>query len=161
MTPNEKSYGNAFLLTVLLAGLYAALYHLPLPTTGEAFAMNPDWYGKHMGKLNLLVLGLKPVLSAFIVLKVFSLVLPPLNRWRLEGAAGRKKLNLWAWRLSFIFCFINALGTTYLLKRLMGNYIEGPFLLFQFLTILALMGGSPCPSFWPSSSPDTAWATAI
>jgi hypothetical protein len=142
MTDQEKSYGKAALVTALLGGLYVALHHLPLPAVAQAFSFAPDLIGKHMAQFNILALGLTPVLSGFICLEVLSLILPPLNRWRLQGVPGRAKLNRWAWYLSLVFCSIQAWGTSYLLENLMGSQLPSPVLLYRIQAVAALMGGT-------------------
>lgn len=147
LTENERSYGIAFCVSFLLGTLYYLLHLVPIPTVDDVIPWNSNLYGKYIHEINVCVLGLKPVLSGFIVLEVLSLILPPLTRWRSQGTEGREKLNLWAWRLTFLFTFIQALGTTYLFKSIMGSSIKGSFLGFQVITIAALMGGTALAVF--------------
>jgi hypothetical protein len=151
MNEHKLSYLNSLCSTLLLVGIFLGLHYLPLPFTwdllmknGYGQDLNPPW-------TNILVLGWKAFFNSFLVVEIFSLILKPLRIWRVEGIAGREKLNRCAWVLGFIFAFINALGTVFSIwSEFKKSGLEPPFssiLLFELLIVPALMAGA-CFSYW-------------
>src|SRR5689334_2092278 len=121
MNPRVKSYGNAFCWTLLLLGAYWGLRHIPIPTIAYYLKVLPAQYPEIISRFNPAVLGLTPVIEGFVFLEIFSFLLKPLARWRLQGVSGREKLNQWAWGLALLFTFIQALGTSYFVWEKVGS----------------------------------------
>ncbi|TNE51312.1 MAG: hypothetical protein EP343_04260 [Deltaproteobacteria bacterium] len=70
-----------------------------------------------MGSLSIFSIGLMPVISAFVVVEFLSLVVPPWRRWRIQGAAGRRRLSSVVWILSVLFFVWQAYGIVLFLQN--------------------------------------------
>lgn len=84
-----------------------------------------------------------PYISAYILVEIGSLFLPPLKVWRTEGYAGRVKLLT----ASRILTVALALLQGYLLainmeKIAEGNFVNDPGFLFRMITVLTLTAGT-------------------
>ena|GEM_PF-3377415 len=151
MNSKAQSYGKAFAWTVVLTATYMGLHYVPLPTAAPLLQRLGEFKGKYLSTLNIMALGLTPVISAFFYVEVLSLILKPLSRWRLEGTSGRQKLNQTAWVTTLLITFIQAWGTSYLVMSLdTANppvLNPAPGLLFHIINITTLMAGT-CLAIW-------------
>ena len=144
MTPNTKSYGNSFFWTVALAAIYLGLFWVPLPTAVSLYGTLSNMKGNQIAQISILAMGLSPIIDGFFIAEIFSLIIKPMARWRLEGSAGREKINLCAYAITLVITLIRALGNSFLVLTIVGanSPYYSSLLLFQVLNIAALSAGT-------------------
>lgn len=104
--------------TLFALFLYRLLYSIPLPSIDyEALKQFSSQYGELLGlldrrlsRISLLTLGLMPYVSAYVLVELFSLFVPPLKRLRTGDFAGRSRLKTYALFLTVILGGIQAYG---------------------------------------------------
>jgi preprotein translocase subunit SecY len=107
----DSDLTSKILITIGLLALYRLLALIPLP--GVDISGLPDSLFKsyfHSSRFSICALGIMPYISAYIIVEVFSLVIPPLKRWRGEKQEGRRKLAITARWLTLILCLIQGYG---------------------------------------------------
>ncbi len=117
-------------LAVLIVCLVAQ--KLPLPTLAKAAADHPPLITN-----SILVLGVQPVLSGFILVELAALLVPAWRPLRTGGRAGREKLR----HASSIVGMFLALGQAFVVAvafERTASYGAG----FRILTILILLGAT-------------------
>lgn len=87
---------RAIVFTLAAWGLFTAGRYVPTP-----FAPTTE----------ITYLGLRPALTAFILVELLSLFLPPLDRFRRQGVAGRRKIN----RVAVVAWLLLAVAQSYFL----------------------------------------------
>ncbi len=144
MTPNTKSYGNSFFWTLALAAIFMGLFWVPLPTAVSIYGVLFRMKGDQISQISILAMGLGPIIDGFLIAEIFSLIIKPMARWRLEGTTGREKINFCAFAITLVITLIRALGNSYSVKVLVGSY--SPYysspLLFHFLNVVTLTAGT-------------------
>jgi preprotein translocase subunit SecY len=107
------------LITIGLLVFYRLLCLIPLP--GVDLSGLPDnLFARyfHSSRISMGALGIMPYLSAYIFVEVFSLIIPPLKRWRGEKREGRRKLTVTARWLTLIICLVQGYGLAMGLERI-------------------------------------------
>ncbi|NLD38159.1 MAG: hypothetical protein GX654_14940 [Desulfatiglans sp.] len=94
---------NKILITVGLLLVFRLMYIIPLPGVDISRLPNNT-------RLSIGALGIMPYFSAYILVEIFSLILPPLNRWRQEKHEGRRKLGVTARWLTLILSLVQGSG---------------------------------------------------
>lgn len=105
-------YGARVLLTLLGLALYMLAHWVSLPFVSQETPVPLPIAG------HLLVLGLNPLLTGFVLVELFSLLTSPGRRLRKLGAAGRARLNRAALVTSLTLSAIQATGISMALARL-------------------------------------------
>lgn len=119
------------LITVGLLVLFRLLSLIPLPGVDLSGYFNEvkSIFGFfNLSRLSICALGIMPYISAYVLVEIFSLVIPPLNRWRGQKEEGRRKLFLAARWLTLILCCIQGYGLAMALESMMlpdGSLVVG------------------------------------
>lgn len=125
-------------LTILLMGMYLAAHRLPLPFA-EPGQLPPSMPVK---TFSIMALGLKPLLTGFLLVELFSLLAPPGRRLRQGGIAGRAKLNRAALAVSLLVSGFQALGITQYLEAVSrisgGSFGAHPDWIVRILLVMTL-----------------------
>ena len=88
-------------------------------------------------------LGITPYLSAYMLVEIFSLVIPPLKTWRGEGHVGRTKLK----KVSLFATFLFAFAWGYAMAKGFEGFsqiqiVKTPGLSFRLILSLTLTAGT-------------------
>lgn len=115
-------YGARLLLTIFLLALYLLGQRVPLPLVNDEalaeFSQYPGLVQSSAQKLSVLALGINPLILAFTLVELFSLITSPGRRLRKARAAGRAKLNKAALITSLCLSAVQASGISIWLERL-------------------------------------------
>src|SRR5436305_1553040 len=132
-------YAGRFFLTLFLLALYVFGQRLPLPGI-DVEAMLSLQTGRNLW--SVLSLGLTPLITGFILVELFSLLIPPGRRLRRLGVAGRARLNRAALITSLLVAGVQAAGISIWMERMSSPYgapiVGAPGLGFLLLTIVTL-----------------------
>lgn len=96
----SPDYWRALLLTIGLIVLYRTGSLIPCPFVNEA-ALHQRYAIVGNARFSIFSLGLMPYMSAYVLVEVASLFVPPLKRWRRQGHSGRQKIRRMALWLTF------------------------------------------------------------
>jgi hypothetical protein len=131
-------YGGRLVLTLLLLPLYVLGRFVPLPLV----QMEALEQAGTLGRRNLLMLGLEPLILGFILVELFALMTSPGRHLRQSGAAGRARLNRAALITGLLIAAVQAAGTAKGLELLSSHggalVVELPGLGFMLVTVLTL-----------------------
>ncbi len=142
---SEKIESDLFMKILITAGLlliYRLMCIIPLP--GVDISGFPDSLLMryfNSARISIGALGIMPYISACFFVEIFSLVIPPLNRWRGEKHEGRRKLTVAARWLTLILCLIQGFGIAISLSRMTGpggSPVAGTGLELRFIIIITL-----------------------
>jgi preprotein translocase subunit SecY len=132
----------------LAALIAAALSHMVLLPGLDPFILESyEQLGMPVGSdlpFNVFSLGLNPILSAFAVIELAALVIPPWRRWRTGGPRERARLRSAALLLGLGFALFQSFGMTryYLDFNYEGRTLfSGPDALPMPVIALVLVGG--------------------
>jgi hypothetical protein len=122
------------LVTLVVIVLCLAAQKIPLPTLAQAAAGHPPNIPN-----SILVLGVQPVLSGFVLVELAALLVPAWRPLRTGGRAGREKLR----HASLILGMVLALGQAFFVsvafeQTASNGYGAG----FRIITILILLGAT-------------------
>lgn len=130
-------YGARLAVTILLLGLYLLGYRVPLPfvNTASVSSFSPV-------TMSLLMLGIGPLMTGFLLVELFSLLTSPGRRLRKAGAAGRARLNRAALIASLVLTGIQAASLSRFLASMTGPdgtpFMTHSGVAFQFAVIVTL-----------------------
>jgi hypothetical protein len=124
-------------VTVLLLGLYWFGHRVPLPLVNTAAVTSYSPVA-----MNLLMLGMGPLVTGFILIELFSLLTSPGRKLRKAGAAGRARLNRAALNTSLIVASVQAAGISRFLATMVGPdgtpFMTHPGVVSQLVVIVTL-----------------------
>jgi preprotein translocase subunit SecY len=115
---------NKILITIGLLLIYRLLCIIHLP--GADLSRLPDSLLSryfNSARISIGALGIMPYITAYFLVEIFSLVIPPLNRWRGEKHEGRRKLTVTARWLTLVLCLVQGLGIAISLSKM--TYPDG------------------------------------
>ena len=131
------------LITVGLLVFFNLLRLIPLP--GVDLSGLPDnlltsYFD--FSSISICALGILPYISAYILVEIFSLVIPPLKRWRGQKREGRKKLLLTARWLTLILCLVQGFGLAISLESMTlpggSLVVESTGMEFRLIVVITL-----------------------
>lgn len=138
------------LITIGLLVLFRLLCIIPLPYIDlseynfPGSLLNLYGFTKYPG-ISICALGIMPFISAYILVEMFSLVIPVMKKWRGQKGEGRRKLFITARWVTLLLCIIQGLGISISLERMTGAggslLVGSPGWGFRFLTVLTLTAG--------------------
>jgi hypothetical protein len=107
-------YAGRLVVTLVLIGLYFLGHRVPLPfvDADSVREVAPSL------RLHLLTLGVRPLVTGFLLVELFALLTSPGRRLRRGGVAGRARLNRAALGTSLILTAIQAWGLAMALERM-------------------------------------------
>ena len=138
---------NKILMTIGLLAIFHLLALIPLP--GVDLSGLPDnlltsYFNS--SRFSICALGIMPYISAYIFVEIFSLVIPPLKRWRDQKGEGRRKLLLAARCLTLILCIVQGYGLVIGLERMVlpdGSLaISSSGMEFRLIVVITLTTGT-------------------
>jgi len=91
----STAFTERVLITLAAIAAYVVLSHIPI------WRFTGSFHGSGEA-LRLLALGLGPIMGGFLLVELFSFILPPLTKWKESGSSGRERLN----RLSLAMVFM-------------------------------------------------------
>jgi preprotein translocase subunit SecY len=107
----------------------------------EGFFHGIFGYGSGLERLSIVALGVMPYLTAYIIIEILSLFIPPLKSWRGEGYAGRIRIKEIALFTTFLIALVQAYGIAIGLEHMMGadggKIIRHPGLSFRLVTVIS------------------------
>ncbi|HYU34408.1 MAG TPA: hypothetical protein VEW48_19820 [Thermoanaerobaculia bacterium] len=131
------SYGRRLFVTAILLALYVAAHRIGLPLVHAERLP----FVSHV-PLTLLTLGLKPLVTGFLLVEVFSLMTASGRRLRAGGAAGRARLNRAAVVTSLVTSAVQAPGIALFLEAGSTTFsapvVDQPGWLFRLLLTATL-----------------------
>lgn len=139
-----------FVLGIFL--IFRIMANIPIPgidaerlrqffENNQLFGLLNLFTGGALDNLSIAMLGLGPYITAVIVLQLFTMIFPALERmYKEEGEVGRQKFNQYGRMLTVPFAFIQGYGFLTLLTR--QNIIGELSPLFTFTALLTITAGT-------------------
>jgi hypothetical protein len=131
-------YGMRLLLTLALLALYVLGQRVPLPL------IDPDVLSEltQYGDFGILVLGITPLITGFLLVELFSLMTSQGRRLRDDGVLGRAKLNRAALAASLLVGAAQAVGIASFLETFVSPggapMVPSPGWTFRLITVMTL-----------------------
>jgi len=107
--------------------VYVVGLHIPVPGVdtqilakqmgGGLFDIFDAFTGGAFKKYTIFAMGIMPYINASIIMQLLTIAIPQLEEMQKEGAAGQKKIRLYTRWLTGVMAFIQAYGTTALLRN--------------------------------------------
>jgi preprotein translocase subunit SecY len=142
----KKTCYYSLLITALFVGLYWLGKNVILPGVDSAYFSSINKFASSSGIVNIFSLGYSPFIAGFIIVEIFSLIIPMGRRMRRGGQNGRAKLNRAAMSISIVVCVIQSLSMALAMERTgaLGSIqlVPSPGWSFRFLTCLTLTVGA-------------------
>jgi len=148
-TPQSDFY-KRIIFTVGLLAVSRMLLCIPPPGISAAALLDDNssalfsLFG--LPHFSIVCLGIMPYISAYVVIEILSLIIPPLKSWRAEGSEGRKKLFRSARLATLFFAFLQGYGIALGLENMMAPgvsmIVPNPGWNFRLLLILTLTTGT-------------------
>ncbi|MCK4846681.1 MAG: DUF2007 domain-containing protein [Deltaproteobacteria bacterium] len=125
MKPKSNDLYRRILITIGLIILWRLFVFIPAPgidsgVVKEFFPSNGDFKG-----ISILALGIMPYVSAYVLVELFSLFLPPLKSWRKEGSFGRRKLLKTALVVTVFLSIVHGYIQSYMVIRGFNMVADG------------------------------------
>lgn len=145
-TNGKRTCYYSILTTALLVGLYWLGYFIILPGVDSAYFSSISKIAASRSNVSVFTLGYLPFLNGFIIVEIFSLIVPFGRRMRCGGSAGRAKLNRTAMITSVVLCIIQSQAIALAMER--AVVLEGILLvptagwLFRLSTCVTLTAGA-------------------
>ena len=86
--------------------------------SGGLFDVLNAFTGGAFKKYTIFAMGIMPYINASIIMQLLTIAVPQLEQLQKEGAAGQKKIRLYTRWLTGVMAFVQAWGTTAMLKQL-------------------------------------------
>ncbi len=137
-------FRKRLVLTLLLLAFWNVLRHIGAPGINfeELSKLSPD-SARSFPRITIFALGLMPYISAYILVELFALFLPPLKSWRENGYVGRSKLVRAARWLTLILALIQAYYIARGLESMSSvQPVYQPGLSFRLILMVTLVAGT-------------------
>ncbi len=137
-------FRKRLLLTVLLLLFWNILQHIGVPGINyEALSKLAGDSTRAFSRISLFSLGLMPYVTAYVLVEICALFLPPLKSWRENGYAGRANLVSTARWITLILALVQA----YYLARGLENMsswqaVYQPGMEFRLILMVTLTAGT-------------------
>jgi len=138
-------FHKKLILTLLLLLFWNLLHHIGAPGINyeELTKLTHGESSRAYSRISLLSLGLMPYVSAYILIEIFALFLPPLKSWRENGYAGRSNLVRAARWLTLVLALIQGYYLAQGLETMaFGQAVYQPGLSFRLLLMITLVAGT-------------------
>jgi len=148
------------LFTFLLLAVFRLGAHIPTPginvaalseffqrAQGTMFGFMDAFSGGALSKLTIFALGVMPYISASIIMQLFTVAFPSLEKLaKEEGEYGRKKINQYTRYGAVALAFVQALGIAIGLQGMKSPsglpVVPEPGITFLFVCVTTLVAGS-------------------
>jgi len=119
----------------------AALLRLFESQAGSILGYVDLFAGGNFKRFTVFALGIMPYITASIILQLFTVIWPYLEKLSKEGEAGRRKITQWTRYGTVILSFIQSLGVAFWLESAsssagVGQIVRHPGIGFELLTVL-------------------------
>jgi len=137
------------LYTIGLVLLWRVLVSIPAP--GVNLEALEKFFQKSGHELTLTVfspisLGVMPYLTAYMIIEILSVFIPPLKSWRTEGYSGRVKIRKVALLATFLLALWQGYGVAHGLEGMVETVgekiVRSPGLSFRLILALTLTAGT-------------------
>ena len=144
-----SDFQKRVLYTIAIILLTRVLFLIPAP--GINFQALKSLFqasssGSNFERLSAFTLGLMPYLSAYMIVEILSLFIPPLKSWRAEGYLGRIKIRKVALIATFLLALVQGYGIAKGLEEMVGSVgeriVQTPGLSFRLILALTLTTGT-------------------
>lgn len=148
---------NKLILVLLLLIVYRLIASVPIPgvdvasiksftQSNQLFGLLDVFSGGGFSNFSLVALGVSPYITASIIMQLFTMVIPSLNRlYKEEGEQGRQIFNQYTRMLTVPLAIIQSMSTLTLLRS--QNIIQD-ITSIQVITIIALMSAGTIGLMW-------------
>lgn len=148
---------NKLILVLSLLVVYRLIAAVPIPgvniesiksftQSNQLFGLLDVFSGGGFSNFSLVALGVSPYITASIIMQLFTMVIPSLNRlYKEEGEQGRQIFNQYTRMLTVPLAIIQSMSTLTLLKS--QNIIQD-ITSIQVITIIALMTAGTIGLMW-------------
>jgi preprotein translocase subunit SecY len=148
---------NKLLLVLGLLIVYRLIASVPIPaidvdrikefaSSNQIFGLLDVFSGGGFSNFSLVALGLGPYITASIIMQLFTMVIPSLNRlYKEEGEQGRQIFNQYTRMLTVPLAIIQAMSTLTLLRS--AGVIQ-EITSLQVITVIALMTAGTVGLMW-------------
>jgi hypothetical protein len=147
-TSGKRICCYSLLMTALLAGIYQLGHGIPLPGINSEYFSPIDGFATGTATISIFSLGYAPFLAGFVLVEIFSLILPAGRRLRSAGCAGRAKLNRAAIGTSIVLCVFQSFTVALTMEKIFAQYgfllVTNPGWPFRLMTCVTLTTGSIC-----------------
>jgi preprotein translocase subunit SecY len=125
----------------------AALIRLFEQQAGSILGYVDLFAGGNFKRFTIFALGIMPYITASIILQLFTVIWPYLEKLSKEGEAGRRKITQWTRYGTVLLSFIQSLGVAIWLESAsasagVGQIVRSPGLGFRLMTVLTLTTGT-------------------
>ena len=125
----------------------AALIRLFESQAGSILGYVDLFAGGNFKRFTVFALGIMPYITASIILQLFTVIWPYLEKLSKEGEAGRRKITQWTRYGTVILSVIQSLGVAFWLESAsssagVGQIVRHPGILFELMTVLTLTTGT-------------------
>lgn len=148
---------NKLILVLFLLVIYRLIASVPIPgvdiesiksftQSNQLFGLLDVFSGGGFSNFSLVALGVSPYITASIIMQLFTMVIPSLNRlYKEEGEQGRQIFNQYTRMLTVPLAIIQSMSTLTLLRS--QNIIQD-ITSIQVITIIALMSAGTIGLMW-------------
>ena len=148
---------NKILFTLGILALYRFGAYVPVPgipfnefanafsSSGVSMTMLDLFTGGALSHFSVFSLGIKPYITASIIMQLMQGVIPAVGRWAKEGETGRKKITQVTRFLTLGLGLINAIGYLFLFKSSQYGVVfssEVPEILTDIIVVFTLVAGT-------------------
>ena len=101
--------------------------------------------GGALKRLSIFALGIRPYISASIILQLMAVVIPTLEQIKKEGESGRKKINQYTRYATVVLASFQAIGVAIALQNQTASgvpVVTNPGINFIFITAVSLVSGT-------------------
>ncbi len=143
---------RAIVVTVLLVAIYRLGLQIQLPFINAAFLQQDDLITTIIGSpfsmstmFSIFSLGLMPYVSAYLLVEIFSLIVPPLKKLRGGDFRGRMKLKRLALFITLILGALQGAGLVNGLSEMTlvsGMKVLNADHLFEYIFMVCVLVGS-------------------
>jgi preprotein translocase subunit SecY len=125
----------------------AALLRLFEQQGGSILGYVDLFAGGNFKRFTVFALGIMPYITASIILQLFTVIWPYLEKLSKEGEAGRRKITQWTRYGTVMLSFIQSFGVAKWLESAsssagVGQIVRHPGIGFELLTVLTLTTGT-------------------
>jgi preprotein translocase subunit SecY len=111
-------------------------------TGGGLLDLFNTFLGGAFARGSILALGIMPYISASIVVQLLAAVLPSIQKLRMEGDSGQKKMNQITRFVTVAICLFQSYSYVYYLRGQYANALLDDGFLFTFTSIMILTAGT-------------------
>src|ERR671915_36311 len=114
------------LFTLLIIAVYRFGSHVPTPgidvqaaqdfaagAQGGVFQFINLFSGGALTQMAVFALGIMPYITSSIIMQLLAVVIPRIEQWQKQGAAGQKKITQWTRYMTVGLAVLQATGITY------------------------------------------------